>query len=495
MLLLVLAGSEMRVPSYQWDEVHFSNGSTAGTFQPTGKQQWASTLTHDLPIYVSVTTISSRLDKACDFFQTLFSGHLIPTHSYLFISREPWLMDQGISDSTLHENARVQQLMRQLPGGLLTIVFTNNLGPHRKLLPLLARKWSEDCLIVTFDDESGRRLTHLEGPDKLFSQLLRYYRLSDKRSIVALKVRRIGMCDVFPHFVLTYHPWWGQTTSGRHEMLVLPTGTGGVMYRPRFFHPVVFDPQLGNMTLVGDDLAFRLATMINNVKVVVGCHPMQQRYLGTPPCPKIHDVVLFQHGELELNSSSSSHRAGGRGRNVTTSPPSTPESVFGPLDTLHEGELHTRAAGSNGTSWLLSSGPHRRLADGLPADLEEMEREHVSPLEGHAHAGGKHQSLWGVNRLGGNDKQWKLATDYLQALRLFNMSDLVHAHLYSERASCFGLPFTQPGFVGRPVGLQANFVAVQPYRGRARQCQLKTCKSYASKSKAHSFVVKGIDFK
>lgn len=360
----------------------------------------------------------------------------------------------------------------------MTVVFTNNLGPHRKLLPLLARKWSEDCLIVTFDDESGRRLSHLEGPDKLFAQLLRYYRLSDKRSIVALKVRRIGMCDVFPHFVLTYHPWWGQTTSGRHEMLVLPTGTGGVMYRPRFFHPVVFDPQLGNITLVGDDLAFRLATMINNVKVVVGCHPMQQRYLGTPPCPKIHDVVLFQHGELELNMSSS-HRAGGRGRNATTAPTSRPESVFGPLDALYEGEKRWQAGG-NGTSWPLSL--HRRLIDGLPSDLEETEREHVSPLEGQNGGGKAHQSLWGVNRLGGNDKQWKLATDYLHSIGLFNLSDLVHAHLYSERASCFGLPFTQSEFVGRPVGLGVNLVAVQPYRGRARQCQLKTCKSYRAKA-------------
>ena len=27
-------------------------------------------------------------------------------------------------------------------------------------------------------------------------------------------------------------------------MLVLPTGTGGILYRPKFFHEIVFDPML-----------------------------------------------------------------------------------------------------------------------------------------------------------------------------------------------------------------------------------------------------------
>ena len=27
-------------------------------------------------------------------------------------------------------------------------------------------------------------------------------------------------------------------------MLILPTGTGGILYRPRFFHEIVFDPML-----------------------------------------------------------------------------------------------------------------------------------------------------------------------------------------------------------------------------------------------------------
>ena len=47
-------------------------------------------------------------------------------------------------------------------------------------------------------------------------------------------------------------------------MLLLPTGTGGVLYRPRFFHSVIFDRNLVNITRTGDDLMFRLATIAMN---------------------------------------------------------------------------------------------------------------------------------------------------------------------------------------------------------------------------------------
>ena len=54
-------------------------------------------------------------------------------------------------------------------------------------------------------------------------------------------------------------------------MLTLPTGTGGVLYRPQFFHPAVFSHLLRNATITGDDLLFRLATFMQGVEVVTAC--------------------------------------------------------------------------------------------------------------------------------------------------------------------------------------------------------------------------------
>ena len=36
---------------------------------------------------------------------------------------------------------------------LFEIVWVENTGSFRKLLPLLKRKWDEDCLIITIDDD------------------------------------------------------------------------------------------------------------------------------------------------------------------------------------------------------------------------------------------------------------------------------------------------------------------------------------------------------
>ena len=44
-----------------------------------------------------------------------------------------------------------------------------------------------------------------------------------------------------------------------------------MLYRPRFFDPVVFDRDLLNATVTGDDLLFRLATFAKGVKVVTAC--------------------------------------------------------------------------------------------------------------------------------------------------------------------------------------------------------------------------------
>jgi len=35
----------------------------------------------------------------------------------------------------------------------INVVYTDNIGPHRKLLPVLSKFWHMDCVIVTMDDD------------------------------------------------------------------------------------------------------------------------------------------------------------------------------------------------------------------------------------------------------------------------------------------------------------------------------------------------------
>ena len=167
----------------------------------------------------------------------------------------------------------------------MSIVFTDNIGPHRKLIPLLWHKWHEDCVLVTSDDDIATR--DLRG--RLF-QLLKYYVGSKKGSIVALRSRRIGICREEPHSPTKYSRWTISSRFGSIETMQLPTGTGGILYRPRFFHPIVFDNQLRELTELADDLHFRLATLANDVPVTSACHP---KYNRGARCPI--EITLFNN--------------------------------------------------------------------------------------------------------------------------------------------------------------------------------------------------------
>lgn len=70
-------------------------------------------------------------------------------------------------------------LIKDFP--FISVIYTNNIGPHRKLLPLLSKKYKEDCVIVTIDDHD------IHKPDFIHA-LISYYLASNKESVVALRL-------------------------------------------------------------------------------------------------------------------------------------------------------------------------------------------------------------------------------------------------------------------------------------------------------------------
>jgi hypothetical protein len=96
---------------------------------------------------------------------------------------------------------------------------------------------------------------------------------------------------------------WPRIQNSKKEFLVLPTGNGGILYRPKFFHKIVFDPILRGLTLYNDDLTFRLSTLANKVYVVNGCceklESCGNKTMGTnnlkikPPQDELRNQYLF----------------------------------------------------------------------------------------------------------------------------------------------------------------------------------------------------------
>jgi len=151
--------------------------------KPLGHGKHVTSLNLKQPVYVSMTTTLANIKKVHIPIIDILNGTLIPTHVFLFISEAAYLRDGGISRGNL-----TNELHRLASRQPFTIVFTNNIGPHRKLLPLLAKFWSTDCVIITMDDDRSQEFTRT-AVEKLLAQ----YIASGKNSIVALRARRIGM--------------------------------------------------------------------------------------------------------------------------------------------------------------------------------------------------------------------------------------------------------------------------------------------------------------
>lgn len=66
-----------------------------------------------------------------------------------------------------------------------------------------------------------------------------------------------------------------------------------ILYRPRFFHPFVFNHELRLKTKTADDLMFRLTTLINHVPAVIGCRVTSL----TGSCPEfvkdMNNVLMY----------------------------------------------------------------------------------------------------------------------------------------------------------------------------------------------------------
>ena len=215
-------------------------------------------------VYVSLTTISSRVDEVGTILCNFLGGSVLPTKIFVILSEDKYLLDEGVAKDQLPDSL-VYMAMKY--SSIIEIVYTDNIGPHRKLLPVLFQFWDFDNVIIcTFDDDFKPTFSFHYS----IEELIKYYLASGRNSVVALRSRRIGLCagrDAAP--CVESSP--GSFGTGDREMLVLPTGVGGVLYRPNFFNSIVFHPIFRKITATNDDIMFRLGTMINHVDVVGAC--------------------------------------------------------------------------------------------------------------------------------------------------------------------------------------------------------------------------------
>lgn len=284
--------------SYDWIEVNITKKKNCSKLLGVP----ANLVNDGKPVYVSLTTISFRIDVVYKTINAILNGTVIPDHVYLFISKESYILDKGIQIKSLPEN--LMEITACYP---FSIIYTQNIGPHRKLLPLLSKKLREDCAIITMDDEYEKPI------DNTIGKLIDLHKKSNRKSVAALTVRRIGFCNTLPWKLLTYRLWLRLDESHHEhsEMLILTIGTGGVLYRPKFFHSMVFNETLRLLTEKQDDLLFRLTCMMNNVKVIHGYENYDPKLITALNVTKFINTSSSQLDEHHTGLYESFNRNGG----------------------------------------------------------------------------------------------------------------------------------------------------------------------------------------
>lgn len=297
--------SQMASSKYMWEELDLSK--CVKTNDETHREMLhmngtkASVLLNGKPVFLSLATMSSRIGEVHKVIANIIEGPIIPDKIYLFISKESYLIDKGIQPEELPEP--LVYLARRYPN-MVSIVYTNNIGPHRKLLPLLSKHWTEDVLVITVDDE-------FLSKDRLkpcVSQLIKYFMASNGDSIIALRGRKIGVHtdqrkrkrkssqsylrgilkgnygnesssdehekEILDNiadgsgrnitsqggdkvkFAMKEYKKWSVAKPGVNGMMLLPTGVGGVLYRPHLLHHVIFDEGFRMVCLIYNHTVF-----------------------------------------------------------------------------------------------------------------------------------------------------------------------------------------------------------------------------------------------
>lgn len=208
----------------------------------------------------------------------------------LALSEEPFMLDQGVRQDMLSMG------LRQLAAdGCLDIVFVENTGPYRKLLPALRCHAGEERLIVTVDDD-------MIYPPHWLAGLVETYRR--RRCVVAYRCRAMAIAA---GSFLPYSKWrllpsepdaFGEAPPEHHALFTLATGVRGILYDARFLADLDLLDELRALAPGQDDLAFKAATMCAGIGTVLvdddlSCHRFGPRLAG----PDSESETLFHQNK------------------------------------------------------------------------------------------------------------------------------------------------------------------------------------------------------
>jgi len=206
---------------------------------------------------VNLTTTSQRLSLCRIALTSLLLQSRLPDKINLWVSKDPFLRDDGIGDSR-----HIDELLQFLPysgKSRVTIRWVSNTGPYRKLIPVL-REAERDDVIVTADDDIFYGHNWLDG-------LLRGYHASGGRLVAArVKSKRINFLSRHTSYL-----FWDlvKQPSVLDNDFIVTFGGGAVLTKMMFHEQDVLDDAFIDVAPTADDLWYSALLRRKNNEVVV----------------------------------------------------------------------------------------------------------------------------------------------------------------------------------------------------------------------------------
>jgi len=214
-----------------------------------------------LPIYVSLTSIFQNQDELLLTLKSILNQSLKPNAIYVYLSCEPYLLDKGFAEKKITNRS----LLNYILTNDIIIKWVKNTGPYRKLLPLLKDKWNEDCLIITIDDDTEY---HKDLLDNLYKDYIKHKCVINYRGFTP-------SCNNIE--TLQYNNNSRSKTIQNKYIYNFPTGKGGILYHPTFFHKtgdIIFNEDYFNEACpTGDDIWFCLLRIYNKIDSYIDNKP------------------------------------------------------------------------------------------------------------------------------------------------------------------------------------------------------------------------------
>lgn len=208
-------------------------------------------------LIVNLTTTFQRLSLCRIALTSLLLQSRLPDRINLWVSRQPYLRDQGIADSE-----SIDLLLQSLPeqcSDRISVRWVENTGPYRKLIPML-READEDDVLVTADDDIfyGRHW---------LNALLQAYEKSQGYPVAARvrtkKVNFLGKQTSYLHWKLI------RQSVVVSNNFIITFGGGAVLTKAMFRNKDITDDAFLDLAPTADDLWFSKLLELSNNKISV----------------------------------------------------------------------------------------------------------------------------------------------------------------------------------------------------------------------------------